>query len=110
MRRMNYVWSVTITTFLDDYKARGSDWADVSIPVLFEDEDDAFLHAEEALRAKMSGQFDDEPPSSSSEFWVWFDVKNKGEFVPHRYDYRIDEIEVIPSSKNKRRRTSSSSQ
>ena len=117
---MKKVYSVIVTKFLDDYKARGSSWSE-SDAYLFSTLDYAAGFVVEEKRRILSEWVGDVCPEDHLErFGVaelkvdeisdkkvahYFETFNKGEFVPNQYTFDImrQEVDVtVPASAKKR--------
>lgn len=66
----NVVYTVTFTNFLDDYKARGSDWSDSSAPKLFSTYAKADKYVDRELLRRVTNYLDErEDDEDYAEYW-----------------------------------------
>lgn len=95
------IWSVSFTSFVDDYKLRGSDPSTTKGPYLFRKEADAYKKLYALMRAKLAGL--DVPEDGMDDARIYaiccgddeeYPEIREGEFVPYRFDWEIDQIQV----------------
>lgn len=114
------VFVVFFTKFLDDYKARDSDWATAQLKGVFERKEDAF---EFIFREKISfledqyakGQFNNNPeimkyigedkciPEDADIVEQMWDLAVEGEFVQCTHEYDIQESTFTKASKRSKK-------
>ena len=98
----NFVWIVTFTTYVDDYKLRGQDPSTLQGPFVYDSKEKAHQKLYQLMRNKLYGL--DVPAKSMDDERVMsiccgndeeYPDICKGEFVPMRFDWTCSRYEVL---------------